>query len=47
MPFRTVRAGMPQVLTSLIVVAGTLFGGCLGYLLQRHAGNRAERRAAV
>ncbi|WP_406482482.1 hypothetical protein [Streptomyces sp. NBC_01615] len=38
---------MAQVLTSLIAVAGTLLGGCLGYILQHHAGNRAERRAAV
>ncbi|MEU1481843.1 hypothetical protein ACFYZ8_05585 [Streptomyces sp. NPDC001668] len=38
---------MTQVLISLIAVAGTLLGGCLGYFLQRHAGNRAERRAAV
>jgi hypothetical protein len=38
---------MAQVLTSLIAVGGTLLGGCLGYLLQRNAGNRAERWAAV
>lgn len=38
---------MTAVFTSLIAVAGTLFGAMLGYLLQRRSANRAEQRAAV